>query len=51
MPYPNKEETRQEYISRFMKSEEARKSYPDPEQRAAVAYSLWREKNKKSNGK
>jgi hypothetical protein len=46
MPYPTAEETKQEYISKFMKSAEARKSYPDPEQRAAVAYSLWREKKK-----
>ncbi len=45
MPYPTAGETREEYIAKFMKSEEARKDYPDEKQRAAVAYSLWERRN------
>lgn len=47
MPYPTQNEDEQEYISRFMKSAEAIKDYPDEKQRVAVAYSLWKERNKK----
>jgi hypothetical protein len=47
MPYPTKEETKEEYIQRFMKSEEAKRSFPEEKQRLAVAYSLWENKNKK----
>lgn len=45
MPKPHKEETEQEYVSRFMGDPESRKDYPDEKQRAAVAYSMWRHRN------
>jgi hypothetical protein len=45
MPYPSKGDTKQEYIEKFMKSPEARKDYPSQDQRAAVAYSIWKEKH------
>ncbi len=44
MPRPAKGESEQEYVSRFMDSTEAKRDYPDTKQRAAVAYSMWREK-------
>jgi len=40
MPYPVKGEKKGAYVSRFMGSEEAQKSFPDQKQRAAVAYSI-----------
>lgn len=49
MPRPKKGETEQEYVSRFMASEEARKDYPDEKQRAAVAYSMYRHKENLQN--
>src|SRR5262245_14585655 len=49
MPYPTKEETKEEFIARFMASEEARSDYPDEKQRAAVAYSLWENRGKAKN--
>ena len=51
MPKPNKGESREEYIARFMSSEEAKKSFPDEKQRLAAAYSYWRKhggKNKEA---
>ena len=45
MPAPEKGESEQDYVSRFMASLEARKDYPDEKQRAAVAYSMYREKH------
>ena len=47
MPYPTSSETRNEYIKKFMDSDEAKKDYLDNAQRLAVAYSLWREHKKK----
>lgn len=49
MPKPNKNETREEFISRYMSSEEAKRSHPDEKQRLAIAYSVWREHNKKKS--
>lgn len=46
MPYPNKSESKESYIERFMKSKEANKDYPDTKQRYAVAQSIWKHKNK-----
>jgi len=46
MPKPNPNESKDEYISRFMASEEAQKDYPDEKQRLAVAHSMWKEHNK-----
>lgn len=47
MPKPNPDESKEEYVSRFMSSEEAKKDYPDEKQRVAVAESMWREHTKK----
>jgi hypothetical protein len=46
MPDPNKQETKEEYVKRFMQSEEAKKDYPDEKQRLAVANSKWKQKSK-----
>ena len=43
MPAPHKGEKRSKYVSRFMGSSEAVKSFPDAKQRAAVAYSMYRQ--------
>lgn len=44
MPRPNPGESEQAYIGRFMASAEAQKDFPDEKQRAAVAYSMFKEK-------
>lgn len=44
MPNPNKGETKEEFIARFMSSPEAKKDFPDEKQRLAVAYSKWKRK-------
>jgi hypothetical protein len=49
MPNPRKGETKEDYIAKFMASPEARKDFPDPKQRAAVAYSKWKEHGGKDN--
>ncbi len=46
MPYPTANENKQDYIERFVKSDEAQSSFPDLKQRLAVAYSLFRKKHK-----
>jgi hypothetical protein len=43
MPNPKHGEPQEDFISRFMGSPEAVKDFPDQKQRAAVAYSKWRE--------
>lgn len=43
MPEPNKGERLATFVARFMRSKEARKSFPTQAQRAAVAYSEARE--------
>lgn len=48
MPYPKAGESEQDYVSRFMASAEARKDYPDEKQRAAVAYSMFKERKNAS---
>ena len=45
MPEPRSGEDRQSYVSRFVGSEEAKKSFPDIKQRLAVAYSKHRQKH------
>src|ERR1700721_2760610 len=45
MPYPTKDESKSEYISRFVSSSEAKEDFPDEKQRLAVAYSLWEKRN------
>jgi len=41
MPKPNPNESKDEYIKRFMADNEAVNSYPDEKQRYAVALSYW----------
>jgi len=45
MPDPREGEDKQSYVSRFVSSEEAKKSFPDIKQRLAVAYSKHRQKH------
>lgn len=47
MPKPKQKENKYDFISRFMSSEEAKKDFPDKDQRLAVAYSLWKKKGSK----
>lgn len=47
MPAPAKGEKLNTFVSRYMGSSEAQKSFPDQKQRAAVAYSEYRRKKKK----
>lgn len=42
MPEPVKGEKRAAYVSRFMKSGEAKASFPKQNQRVAVAYALFK---------
>ena len=46
MPHPHAGEEKSHYVGRFMGSTEARSDFPDPKQRAAVAYSMFGEKKK-----
>lgn len=46
LPKPNKDETKDEFVSRFMSNEEAKKEFPEQKQRLAIAYEKWREKKK-----
>lgn len=48
MPRPTGGESQESFVSRYMGSPEARRKYPDDSQRAAIAYSLWRRRKKKS---
>lgn len=45
MPRPNAGESEQDYVSRFMGSAEAQRDFPDEAQRAAVAHSMYRERD------
>lgn len=47
MPTPREDESKDEFIERFMSSGKAKQDYPDEEQRYAVAESMWREHSKK----
>jgi hypothetical protein len=49
IPKPHANEKEQEFISRFMADPIMVKEYPDKEQQAAIAYSTWREKDKKKD--
>lgn len=44
MPRPTPGEGTQHFVSRYMGSSESRKSFPDQKQRAAVAYSIARQR-------
>ena len=48
-PNPEKGESLQGFVSRYMGSKESRKSFPDQKQRAAVAYSEYRRKKKRAS--
>ena len=49
MPKPKKNESEKDFVSRYMGSKEAAKTFPDEKQRAAVAYGEYKDykKNKK----
>ena len=49
MPDPQKNESQKKYIARCMTSEEAIKSFPDVEQRAAFCFSKWKSKGDARN--
>lgn len=46
MPDPSKGESLSGFVSRYMGSKEAQKSFPKQSQRAAVAYSKFRKRKK-----
>ena len=43
MPNPKKGESMEDYMKRFMSSEEAKKSHPDEKQRYAIGISKWKQ--------
>lgn len=45
MPEPIAGESQQAYISRFMKSQEAQGSFPNGNQRLAVAYNMYKQRH------
>lgn len=47
MPNPQKGENLAQFMSRYMGSSEAEKTFPDAKQRAAVGYSKFRKKKKR----
>ena len=47
IPKPKKNEKEKDFISRFMSNDEMTRDYEDREQRLAVAYSTWRDRDKK----
>ncbi|SVC32841.1 uncharacterized protein METZ01_LOCUS285695 [marine metagenome] len=49
MPNPGKNESQKKYIARCMSSEEAKKSFPDTQQRAAFCFSKWKSKGNAKN--
>ena len=51
MPEVQKGEKLSSFISRYMGSKKANKDFPDQKQRAAVAYSTYRQAKKKSREK
>lgn len=47
MPQPNKNETKQKWMTRCMSDEESNKTFPDAKQRYAVCLSKWNAHEKK----
>lgn len=47
MPTPKKDESREDFVSRFMGDTIMIRDYPDEKQRSAVAYSQWRRARRK----
>lgn len=45
MPKPKPNESEEEFVSRYMGSEEAKRKFPDEKQRAAVAHSEYKKKS------
>lgn len=46
MPYPKEKEKKNEFIKRFMSSNEAKEDFPEKRKRLAVAYNIWERKKK-----
>lgn len=44
MPSPTRKESLSHFVGKYMGSKEARKSFPNQKQRAAVAYSTFKRK-------
>jgi hypothetical protein len=51
MPSVEKGEKLSDFVAKYMGSKKARKDFPEQKQRAAVAYSEFREKKKKAREK
>lgn len=51
MPEPSKGEKLSDFVAKYMGSKKARKDFPEQKQRAAVAYSTFKEAKKKSREK
>lgn len=49
MPSPNKDEKRDDFISRCMSDEEAKRDFPNSKQRVAFCISKWEDKDKKKD--
>lgn len=47
LPSPEKNEREAEFIRRCMDSDTIKKEFPEPDQRLAVCYSRWRQKDDK----
>jgi len=45
MPKPKKQEKQSDYISRCMGNDEMKSKYPEQDQRLAVCYSYWRNRD------
>lgn len=50
LPKPKKDETKENFISRFMSNDTMKREFPDVKQRVAVAFSVWRNYKKSSKG-
>ena len=51
MPRPKKNESEESFVSRYVSSKEAIKTFPNEKQRLAVAYSEYKDYKKKENRK
>ncbi len=48
LPHPTASESRDSYVSRFMADENAKREFPDEDQRLAVAFKKWKERLSKA---
>jgi hypothetical protein len=46
MPVPKKNESKSDFVARYVGSSEAKKTFPSAKQRVAVANSVYKEKHK-----